>query len=187
MKFIYRIFLYLFLIIGTNNNLAGGGNWKKLSFGIVAQYSITGGDLNNYWGNIPSAGFLLRYYPGGRFSFGGIITGSYLAPKEANSEKYPDIVFINSAAVLRYNLISAGYLNFNLSPGISNTTFVFTGDAAELSGDNFIEHEFGIYCSSGAELKIFDPVKTEIFVSAQSIFSSPVNLVLYTIGLKVVW
>lgn len=187
MKIIYIFFLYLFIAGFSTHTFAREIDWEKLSFGVTTKFSLTGGDLNKYWGNIPTSGFLLQYRPEQRFFFEGLITGWYLKPKENYNSEMPNIIFINSTAALKYNLIFTSNINFNISAGLTNTTFIFSGKAAEKLGDNIVEHEFGISLSSGVEFIITQQIWLEFFLSVQSIFSSPVNLGLYSFGIKVLW
>jgi hypothetical protein len=179
-----RVLLFLNILFIQTGISAQDLDWDRLSFGGSLHFTFTGGDLYKYWGNYFSPGVLFQYKINNNFNFEGGISGSYLKPHEDNQIELPDFFLINSQAGIKYIVASSGNFNFNISPGFTNTTFIFTGDAADKAGDNSIEHEFGVYVSPGFDFKFLDGLWIESFFSQQFIFSSPEYIILYTLGLK---
>lgn len=186
MKIIYRSCFSFFFFFAPGIN-AQEIDWDKISFGAFTQFSATDGDLNKFWGNFFSAGILVQYEVDEKSIFELAMSGSYLEPEENNRSTIPNIILINSQALVKYNLITKEFFSLNVSPGFTNTTFIFTGLAADKVDDNNIEHEFGVYFSSGIEFIIKDNFRLETYLSGQNVLSSPVNLVFYTFGLKFIY
>jgi hypothetical protein len=187
MKLICGLIYFVFLLIFNQRVIAQGIDWDKVYFGGFIQYSLTEEDLNKYWGNFFSPGILIQYKIDNRFIFEAGVSGSYLKPDEKDKSMLPDITLVNSAAILTYIFIAEESFNINISPGLTNTAFIFTGDAAEKVDNNFIEYEFGIYLSAGVEFKFTEMFTAEPFLSGQNIFSSPSGIVLYTMGVKLIF
>lgn len=183
MKIVYISFFLVFFL-SLPSKMYAQLDWDKVSYGFSLRYSITDGDLKEFWGNFFSPGFLLQYKLPKDFQILADISGSYLKPLEDNQNKLPHIFLINAQLLLKYTLINKNDFMLTISPGLTNSTFIFSGTAANLVGDNFIEHEFGINVSSGIEFLIEDAFWLEIFISGQNIFSYPEYLVLYSLGLK---
>jgi hypothetical protein len=183
-----KIYLNIFLIILSPAFFAQNIKWENLSGGIVINHLTTGGDLKEYWDNTPEAGFLVNYFLRNNLSFEGALTGAYLKPKPAGKESLiitlPGIFLINMPAGIKYSIPLREFFSFQISAGLTNTTFIFSGKAAESLKENNIESEFGMFGSAGFSGRFFNNINIELVPGYQKIFSSP-NLNLYRIGLKI--
>jgi hypothetical protein len=179
--------LYIFFIIYSASFFPQELIWENLSAGIVINHLITQGDLKEYWNNTPEGGFLINYIIDKNLSFEGSISATYLKPKPGENQSstvLPDIFLVNMPAGLKFYFFPGDNFSFDLSGGITNTTFIFTGDAAESLKENNIESEFGFFISAGLSCKMFSNINIELCPAYQKIFSTP-NTNLYRIGIKI--
>jgi len=185
-----KILLHIFLLYFSPDFFSQEILWKNFSGGIILNYLYTDGDLKKNWSNTPEAGFLLNYILEDQLSFEGSFTAAYFNPKkeiaDISASPLPDIILINMPAGIKYSLFGNEAFSFHLSAGITNTTFIFTGDAAEILKENNIESEFGFFASIGFGRIIFNNINIEFTPAFQKIFSSP-NLNLYRIGIKIIF
>ena len=86
---------------------------------------------------------------------------------------------------IKYNMELFDKTVLIINPGLQNNMFIFTGEAAEIIGENDIEHEFGIFISVGLEYKFTDMLRGEFYVKTQTIFSYPINIPINYFGLKI--
>jgi hypothetical protein len=182
-----KILLYIFFIIYSASFFPQEIKWENLSAGIVINHLITQGDLKEYWNNTPEGGLLINYIIDKNLSFEGSISVAYLKPKPGENQSstgLPDIFLVNMPAGLKFSFFPGEIFSFNLSGGITNTTFIFTGDAAESLKENNIESEFGVFISAGLGCEIFNNINIELCPNYQKIFGTP-NINLYRIGIKI--
>ncbi|HVO75762.1 MAG TPA: hypothetical protein VMT35_17175 [Ignavibacteriaceae bacterium] len=185
-----KFFLYILLITSSPLFFPQNIKWENLSGGIVINHLISGGDLKKYWNNTPEAGLLINYLIGGDISLESSIAGAYLKAKPANEISFnnplPYILLINLPAGVKYTFLRGDFISFNVSAGITNSTFIFTGKPAETLKENNIESEFGLFASAGFGGRVYKNFIIELVPGIQRIFSSP-NLNLYRIGLKILF
>lgn len=179
--------LYIFTIISSASFFPQEIKWENLSAGIFINHLITQDDLKEYWNNTPEGGLLINYIIDKNLSFEGSVSLTYLKPKPGENQSsaaLPDIFLVNMPAGLKFSFFSGEIFTFDLSGGITNTTFIFTGDAAESLKENNIESEFGFFISAGLGCKMFSNINIELCPAYQKIFSTP-NISLYRIGIKI--
>jgi hypothetical protein len=185
-----KILLHIILVVLSPAFFSQELNWENFSGGIAINYLVADGDLNKNWSNTPEAGFLLNYTFRNNLTLEGSITGAFFKPKKekeaASTSLLPDIILVNMPAGINYRILSNEAFSFHLSAGITNTTFIFTGDAAEILKENNVESEFGFYISTGLNRIIFTNITIEFTPAFQKIFSSP-NLNFYRLGIKIIF
>jgi hypothetical protein len=181
-----RFKLHLIAICIVFNTTIFGQNidWNKLSFGATFQYLNTNGDLGEYWGNSFAAGILLKYNLAKSISLEGGITGSYLKPI-SSVKSLPNIIFITTPIGLKYSQFISRILKTNVWGGIQNHSFLYSGEAAEIVGENDIEHELGLFAQIGFEIFIVESMGLEIYSKVQNIFTSPEELSFYSFGISI--
>jgi hypothetical protein len=179
-------FLYILsaFLIAVSANKAQEINWNNLSFGVTTQYLFTDGDLNKFWGNAFAGGILFNYKIDDSFSLEGGLLGTYLKPKE-ESEKIPNFIFLNIPAGLKYSMEGGKHFRFNLSAGIQNHSFIYSGNAAEIVEENDIEHELGLFLQGGIEVLSIQNLGVEVNSKIQNVFTLPDQLKIINVGLTI--
>jgi hypothetical protein len=180
-----KILIHLLLVYLPAHLFPQEINWGNFSGGIIVNTLFTEGDLESNWDNTPEAGLILNYLLDSTLSLEGAVTGAFFNPKQESNTALPDIFIINMPAGIKYTAALDEYL-LNLSGGITNTTFIFSGEAAEILKENNIESEFGFFISAGLGRRIFKDFILEISPAFQKIFSSP-NLNMYRVGIKIIY
>jgi|SRR5690554_823578 len=158
---------------------------ERISWGLSINYTVTEGDLNKHWGNFFSPGIHFQYDINENFLFDASVSASYLKPFTIyNDNEIPSITLINSLAGIECRFASTKNFVLSISPGLSNSTFIFSGKAANKVESNYIEHEFGFFISPAFGFNLSEKFSLEFFIIQQIIFSSPDYLHLTSSGLR---
>lgn len=170
------------LVRGTSS--AQGIEWEKLHGAPYVEWSIPRGDFGDHWKNGIGAGGLFRYELTPAWSLVGAGTISRFVARPGVARQYiPDITLVRMSAGLltRQELVPglAGTLRFSLE----NFTFIFTGPAASLTGDNFVESEIGVQGAAGLELVSGEQAWLGITSQYHMVFSAPERITMWSFGL----
>lgn len=180
--------LTIFILFTLSNpKIAGGIEFDKISYGFSAGYLTAADDFGEYWKDAAFLGIHANYQFDNELYLEGAIFGSKIYPGEHSNEvELPEIILINIPIGLKYSQKISSKTAVNYSGGLSNTTFAFTGEAAEIVEENPVENEVGVFLMLGFSIrnKLLVENKTEIFIMGESIFSKPETIEVFKMGLR---
>ncbi len=182
-----RLFVISILLLLLSNIVKGQEiKTENISIKVVFQYAQPSDDLNKYWGNSFGCGVGLKYKISDNYFLEGSLILSKLSPK-LQFKNMPKISLIEFPATLKYELLINSMFGINLFAGITNNTFIFSGNATSIVESNTVESEFGYSAGIGIQLyfTLFgSKTGIDLFTKWQSVMTSPSNYENHYLGIS---
>lgn len=178
----FYAYKFIFFISISYINQAQEIDFDDFSLGFAVQSYETNSDLEKYWSAGLGAGIAVKY----KVRKNLYLEGNLILSKfSSNNMEFADFILVSAPAGIHYKFFPEKNFNSGIFFGLENNSFIFTGEASDKISENDIESEFGIFGGISFSFLISSKIETEAFYKIQNIFSSPEELVIQNIGLKI--
>ncbi len=182
----YKLTLNVIAILSvmlTTNLYSQEIEWNRINFGFNISYLSFEKDINEFWNSSVEVGGELQYKLSEQFFVGSGMHFSYIKSKK--NESIPNFHHLSIPIELKILFPIVSKIKLFAAGGIQNNTFIFIRDAAEETGDNNTESEFGLFLTLGISGKFWNIEGIEIYIKYQTVFTSPKTTESINIGTRV--